>query len=173
MTGIAGVTPHSRIAPTGRIPLETSGEPDQFGDVAHHIVGVLKLAQPLLCHFGTNGLVVTERHTVVINLAGQWFSNVVEQCCQAQNQVGARLRRHRNSVRQNILVFMDRVLLKRKCGQLRNDLRGNTRVDQRPERVQAIIIEQGFAQAISGNCGFHRLTVWWISTQFAPNFLCG
>ncbi len=95
----------------------------------------------------------------------------MEECGQAQDQIGSRLGRDGNGVRQHVLVLMDRILLESERRQFGDDLLGFARIDQGPKRVQAIVVEQRCAQAISGNCGFHRLTVCWKQERFAPHFL--
>ena len=64
---------------------------------------------------------------------GPRLADVVEQGGEPENLVGTRLLDHGDGVGEDVLVPLDRVLLERKRRQLREELRRQPRIDEKPQ----------------------------------------
>jgi hypothetical protein len=91
---------------------------DEAGDGGHLVVGVAQRLHPIACHARPDHLVVVERH----DPAGRKrtrprLADVVEERGQAQHPIWRGPIDDRQSVGQDVLVPVDRVLFEGECGE--------------------------------------------------------
>ena len=109
-TGVARVTAYRGVGPARVERVEPAGQLDEPSDVVDEFVGVSECNETLAGHARAHHFVVPERHAAVFERTGARLADVVEQRAEPDAQAWRGLRDHRDGVREDVLVPVNRVL---------------------------------------------------------------
>ena len=130
--GIAGIPADRRVRPAHFEGVRTQVKEHQLADFVGEVFRISQIGHDASSHAGTHHLMVVEGHTARLEFASGGFADVMKQCRDANTQLRTSLLDDGQGVFPNVLVAMERVLLRLELVELGEEVFGQARVDQPP-----------------------------------------